>query len=199
MISVIPVKWSSRGSGTGILLYCLTIHAICLFKGAVGPDFSLTVSTFFYCRRPFFVLFSLPSCLLPLFTWITQSPFSSLLIPLFSSSVFSSAFLSTYSICCFFIQFLQNHHHFSLSSSSISFFHSALPLIFSHLCFSPTHHHLNKPCLLPSLTIINRFGLRASMFFFCSSWGARGHINTKASKHCVSVLMHGNSSEMERF
>lgn len=39
MISVIPVKWSSRGSGTGILLYCLTIHAICLFKGAVGPDF----------------------------------------------------------------------------------------------------------------------------------------------------------------
>lgn len=99
----------------------------------------------------------------------------------------------------FFIQFLQNHHHFSLSSSSISFFHSALPLIFSRLCFSPTHHHLNKPCLLPSLTIINRFGLRASMFFFCSSWGARGHINTKASKHCVSVLMHGNSQRWKDF
>lgn len=122
MISVIPVKWSSRGGGTGILLYCLTIHAICSFKGAVGPDFSLTVSTFFYCRRPFFVLFSLPfmppSSLYINYSIPLQLPTHSiiLLISLFFCLPVHLQYL------LFFILFLQNHHHFSLSSSSISFF-----------------------------------------------------------------------------
>lgn len=39
-----------------------------------------------------------------------------------------------------------------LSELLIDFsFHSVLPLIFSCLCFSPTHYQLNKPSLSPSL------------------------------------------------
>lgn len=84
----------------------------------------------------------------------------------------------------------------------IDFFsHPALPLIFFCLCFSPAHHQLNKPSLLPSASpIINTFGLRAFMYVsFWSTLRARGHANTRASVYSarfVPVLMHGNSLEM---
>lgn len=82
--------------------------------------------------------------------------------------------LSPCCICFSSVPFSQPRpHHFFLSCSLISFFffvhHFVLPVVFSWLCvlfFALTHIQLNKPCLLPSLSlsIINRFGLRGLMY-----------------------------------
>lgn len=77
------------------------------------------------------------------------------------------------------------------------------PLLVSRLSSSATHHQLNKPPLLPSLCTTSTLAWgRLCMFFFCSTWRARGKADTKASMHCarhVPVLVHDNTTQMERF
>lgn len=122
---------------------------------------------FLCCRRSFLPICSSPFFFPPSCTVCINypTPLDALLISLFSSA-FSFVPLSSYSIFCF-----SNCLHRIIIKLSLEllidlFSHSVLPLIFSFLYVSPTHHYLNKPALLPSHSIMNRFSRRASMFFF---------------------------------
>lgn len=110
---------------------------------------ALTRLTFLSCRRPFFLIFSPPSS--PPSTLYINYPIP-LQRPPHSIILLICLFLSTYNICFFFVLFRPASSSF-LSELLIDFFlRSTLPLIFSCLCFSPTHHQLNKPSPLPSLS-----------------------------------------------
>lgn len=146
-------------------------YSTCSQKRAVGADFSLTLLTFLYCRRPFLVLFSLPfmspSTLYINYAIPLQLPTLSIILLI---SLFFCLPVHLQYLLFFFI--ISTEPSSCLTELLIDFFsHSALA---SHLLLSlflsyPPPVKQALPIAL-SLTIIIRFGLRASFFsLFCAS------------------------------